>query len=327
MEYYRQPRSGDVLMKNSFPYLILLSLISMLSACVSLDETYDPTFTSTQTNKPITRLDLSHQNLTELPANITSQANLKVVNLTNNPKLNWHKTLKQLCNLPQIKTLILDDNQLTSLPDAIQDCKQLTGLSLAKNPMLDVAVALTKVSKHPLNYLNLSRNQLTTLPRELANFVALNDLRLSHNQIHETDAFSSLVEVKSLRTLWLDNNELTSLPDSLYLLSQVHYLYLDHNHLSTLPINFLQLRAQAVWLGHNEFKEIPDNLAYSYVLMAFLNNNHIEQLGKNVEAGKLNLRGIILDYNHLSPVLTHRARKQFINAFIYQDDNQTLAQQ
>ncbi len=44
---------------------------------------------------------------------------------------------KEIGNLPLLRELVLDANQLDSVPETLADCKKLEFLSLVENPMIE----------------------------------------------------------------------------------------------------------------------------------------------------------------------------------------------
>ena len=87
--------------------------------------------------------------------------------------------------LSSLKTLILSNNALVSLPAAIGSLKQL-------------------------KVLEAEHNKIAELPAELAECKALENLRLAHNSLTSLSALASSSE---LVTLVVDGNALTSLDD------------------------------------------------------------------------------------------------------------------
>ena len=99
----------------------------------------------------LTKLDLSDNQLTSLPAEIGK--------------------------LTQLTKLYLSDNQLTSLPAEIGQLTQLTELNLSNNQLTSLPAEIGNMTQ--LTELYLSNNQLTSLPdsiRRLSNTITLLNL-------------------------------------------------------------------------------------------------------------------------------------------------------
>lgn len=106
------------------------------------------------------RLDLSNQNLTEVPQSVFKQAQLTELDLSHN-KL--HGALPSEVNkLTSLVTLNLSNNEFTGVPAEVGQLRNL-------------------------EILNLSNNQLTGLPNELGNLTRLKLLDLSGNAYSTQD--------------------------------------------------------------------------------------------------------------------------------------------
>ncbi|MDB9465450.1 COR domain-containing protein [Dolichospermum circinale] len=79
-------------------------------------------------------------------------------------------------------TLDLRNNQLTTLPEAIAQLSNLTGLYLANNQLTTLPEAIAQLSN--LRELYLSYNQLTTLPEAIKQLSQLEKLDLRGNQLN-----------------------------------------------------------------------------------------------------------------------------------------------
>jgi Leucine-rich repeat (LRR) protein len=305
------------------PYILTLAFVLCLSACETSRTYYGETANDVNKEQQHYRLDLSNKRLVKLPDNILQQTELRTLNLSGNLGLDITKTLSTICQLPNLHILILNDLQLNTLPEAIKDCHALTQISLVNNPNLSFNEAFTVLSSLNLEFVDLSNNQLSEIPKTLGNLKTLRDLRLSNNHIHQANSYQTLAKLPRLFSLWLDNNELTKLPKEIGLLNTVGYLYLDDNYLTKLPpsMRFMR-RLSAIWLGHNCFDQVPVTLADRGILMAFLNNNKITDIGERFRTGHFFVKGIVLDYNYLDNDQRKESAKIFNNTFIYSDDNQ-----
>lgn len=132
--------------------------------------------------KNLTELDLSGNQLTQLPPEITELKNLTTLDLS------WNKLTQFPPEITELKNLIILDlsrNQLTQLPPEITELKNLTVLDLDSNQLIQLPSDIVKLKN--LTILDLDSNQLTQLPSEI-------------------------VKLKKLTTLDLDNNPLISPP-------------------------------------------------------------------------------------------------------------------
>lgn len=155
-------------------------------------------------------LDLSNNQLSELPNNLPELTNLKVLFCSNNqfnelpkvlaacPKLEMigfkSNRIKHFAeNSLPLKTrwLILTDNQLTALPRSIGDLTQLKKLMLAGNQLQNLPKEIQHC--HNLELVRLSANQLTSLPNELLNLPKLSWLAFSGNAFCASIAKSTTI--------------------------------------------------------------------------------------------------------------------------------------
>ena len=108
----------------------------------------------------INRLNLSHQQLTQVPADTFRNADLQELDLSY--------------------------NQLTgALPAEVRQLKNLQVLDLSHNKFTGVPAEIGQLSE--LRILNLADNQLTGLPYELGNLKKLQILNLSGNAYSQLD--------------------------------------------------------------------------------------------------------------------------------------------
>ena len=309
-------------MKLTTKFILAASLLH-LSGCETYRTYYGETAQEVKVEATQYRLDLSYSSLEKLPPNLSLKEELRTLNLSGNPKLDIQSAVAELCKLPNLHILLLNDMQLKAIPEAIADCPALTQISLSKNPELNFNQTFQTLSTLNLEFLDISDNQLNELPQELSLLKTLKDLRLSGNHISSPQAYITLAKLPQLFSLWLNNNALTDLPNEIGLLPRVGYLYLDNNSLTELPNGIVYMRRlSSLWLGHNCFQQIPAVLANTGVYMVFLNNNRITRIGERFEKGSFFIQGIALDNNYLTEHQTKAAKKIFYDTFIYSDANQ-----
>ncbi|EKT1429563.1 type III secretion system effector E3 ubiquitin transferase SspH1 [Salmonella enterica] len=138
---------------------------------------------------------------------------------------------------PHITTLVIPDNNLTSLPSLPQGLQKLWAYNnwLASLPTLPPG----------LGDLAVSNNQLTSLPEMPP---ALRELRVSGNNLTSLPALPS-----GLQKLWAYNNRLTSLPE---MSPGLQELDVSHNQLTRLPQSLTGLSSAArVYLDGNPLSE------------------------------------------------------------------------
>ncbi|EDI2020433.1 type III secretion system effector E3 ubiquitin transferase SspH1 [Salmonella enterica subsp. enterica serovar Newport] len=155
---------------------------------------------------------------------------------------------------PHITTLVIPDNNLTSLPELPEGLRELEvsgNLQLTSLPSLPQGLQklwaynnwLTSLPTLPpgLGDLAVSNNQLTSLPEMPP---ALRELRVSGNNLTSLPALPS-----GLQKLWAYNNRLTSLPE---MSPGLQELDVSHNQLTRLPQSLTGLSsATRVYLDGN----------------------------------------------------------------------------
>ena len=130
-----------------------------------------------------------------------------------------------------MKSLYLNGNQLTTLPESIGGLTALTSLDLSDNRLTALPESIGGLTA--LTSLYLFRNRLTTLPESIGGLTALTSLYLFCNRL--TALPESIVGLTALTNLYLSFNQLTALPESIGGLTALTSLYLNGNQLTTLP--------------------------------------------------------------------------------------------
>jgi hypothetical protein len=147
-------------------------------------------------------LDLSGNQLTELPADLHRLKHLKVLFCSNNPFTRLPECLGQCealffvgfkaCQIvevpasalpPNVRSLVLTDNRIETLPDAIGGCAQLQKLMLAGNRLRQLPESLAGCQR--LELLRIAVNQLHELPRWLLEMPALAWLAFAGNPLND----------------------------------------------------------------------------------------------------------------------------------------------
>ncbi len=139
---------------------------------------------------------------------------------------------KSIGNLPNLIRLNLRENKISSLPESITNLSKLTYLNLSTNQLINLPKNIGNLSN--LTHLYLLENQLCSLPQSICDLSSLKYLYLNGNR------FSSLAECGhnkfySLITLGLSDNQFTSLPEWIGQIPSLTQLNLSGNQLTELP--------------------------------------------------------------------------------------------
>ena len=177
------------------------------------------------------------------------------LNLSNNQISDLPEAITKLSNLTE---LYLSNNQLSALPKSVIKLSNLTELYLSNNQLSFLPESLGNFSN--LTELYLSANQLSFLPEFLGNFSNLTRLDLSRNQLSTLP--NSLGNLSNLTRLDLSANQLLALPEALTKLSNLTRLYLSGNPLKTPPIEVGEQGIEAIRAYFRQLKE--EGIDYIY---------------------------------------------------------------
>jgi len=119
----------------------------------------------------------SNNQFTELPACIGRCASLRIVGF----KANRISRVPADALPPLLRWLVLTDNDIVQLPDALGDCRSLQKLMLAGNRLRSLPASLAHC--HTLELLRISANQLTHLPEWLLQMPSLAWLAFAGNPL------------------------------------------------------------------------------------------------------------------------------------------------
>ncbi|XP_077590146.1 protein flightless-1 homolog [Stigmatopora nigra] len=247
-------------------------------------------------------LDLSYNQLTEVPVDLENSRNMLVLNLSHNGIDSIPNQL--FINLTDLLYLDLSDNKLDSLPPQMRRLVHLQTLILNNNPLmhaqlrqLPAMVALQTLhlrntqrtqSNMPttleglvnLADVDLSCNDLTRVPECLYSLGSLKRLNLSSNQISELSL--CIDQWTQLETLNLSRNILTSLPSAICKLSKLKKLYMNSNKLDFdgVPPGMGKLSNLTEFMAaNNNLELIPEGLCRCGMLKKLvLNKNRLVTL-------------------------------------------------
>nr|XP_015808650.2 leucine-rich repeat-containing G-protein coupled receptor 4 [Nothobranchius furzeri] len=203
-------------------------------------------------------LDLSMNNITELPASVFKNfPYLEELRLAGNDLTFIHSDA--LSGLHQLKVLMLQNNQLKSVPsaalknlqslqslrldanhisavpeDSFEGLQQLRHLWLDDNHLTEVPVGSLRHQEN-LQALTLALNRILFIPdNAFANLTSLVVLHLHNNRIKEIgdNCFAGLV---NLETLDLNFNNLMEFPKAIQALSKLKELGFHSNNIASIP--------------------------------------------------------------------------------------------
>lgn len=150
-------------------------------------------------------LNLSRNQLDEksFPQTMTRLQMLEEVNLSSN---NLTEIPPFILELPRLKVLHIAENRLTSIPESIGRLTTLERLYVGKNCLTSIPRQISQISG--LKILSVANNQLQSVPVEMANLTSLVCLQLHQNRINFLPP--GIAELQSLEELSLRGNPLIS---------------------------------------------------------------------------------------------------------------------
>lgn len=128
-------------------------------------------------------------------------------------------------DLTELRSLILKDNKITTLPYEIFKLKKLQKLDLASNNVDVIPASISELEN--LDSLDWRYNGISSLPPEIAKLTNLKYLQLWGNKLVELE--KSIILLPQLSELYLKDNRLTQLPDGLAKMKSLTYIDLQGN--------------------------------------------------------------------------------------------------
>ena len=173
-------------------------------------------------------LDLSRQNLTEIPKKVFQLQNLTRLSLGSNQIVEIPDAIDQLQNLTRLN---LYQNQIVEIPCAITKLQNLTWLSLGSNQIVEIPDVVDQLQN--LTGLDLSYNQIIKIPDAITRLQNLKELDFSRNQIVEIP--NLIAELQNLKKLNISNNKITKILKPIEYLITINDVNVSNNPLPIPP--------------------------------------------------------------------------------------------
>lgn len=233
--------------------LLTTSDLAINTLIVSNSEIKDLTGVELFTN--LGSLDVSRNQITQIPDGIT--------------------------NLVNLQTLYVDYNQLTKLPDNLGNLSKLHSFNISWNQIEALPDSIGGLVE--LQVFNSDHNAISYIPDSIGNLEQLVFFYLDSNQL--TSIPSTVGNLNDVRHLFLQNNQLTQLPDSLGDMASLYALNVSRNELIAMPENITNATALIyLYMEDNLLTKLPDNIANLTNLTSLtFSNNGIEFLPEGIE--------------------------------------------
>lgn len=191
----------------------------------------------------ITRLTLS-ENLTEFPMEIFSLANsLEVLDLSNNQLTTLPD---QLSSLKKLKILFLTNNNFETIPAVLAACPQLEMISFKSNKLTSIDEDVLPIRTR---WLILTDNKIAVLPNSMGGLTRLQKFAFAGNQLQQLP--NTMENCKNLELIRLSANQLSMLPDWLFQLPKLAWLAFSGNSFSNVSP---QITANMISVSREDFE-------------------------------------------------------------------------
>lgn len=211
-------------------------------------------------------LDLGGCRLAEVPSWVCDLRGIKSLELNSNQISELPERFDRLAGLER---LYLGWNMLTSVPPQLRCLYGLNALFVGNNHLSSIPDWIGELGN--LIWLDIARNGISELPQALRRIHGLSRLTLSNNVIEELPEWFG--DLGHLSEVDLVGNLLRQIPDSIARLENLTHLYLAENNLVTVPDSLLDLHALGeLSLVGNPLVSPPPEIAASGTesVMAFL---------------------------------------------------------
>ena len=224
-------------------------------------------FTTYAVSKYLTKVNLSHNKLEQLPETFGYLINLTHLFVNNNYLSSLPTTFKQLKKLQELD---LTNNKLKGLSENIADLKILERLYVAGNPLtLEEIRSLELMEKRRRLRIVWTRWRDLEVKRPYTSHerLVMRGVKVLELSYLGLESFPTYVIGKHVTKVNLSHNKLEQLPETFGDLINLTHLFVNNNYLSSLPTTFKQLKKlQELDLSNNKLKRLSKNIAALKIL-------------------------------------------------------------
>jgi len=207
-------------------------------------------------------LDISANNFTLLPAELSLIPNLEELYLNNEQHLNLKQGFEVINKITHLKKLHLDSIPNFKFPKHFKLNNSIEYLSLRYNNLERIPDNLNKITH--LKTLDLDGNAITTIGRGFLKNKEIESLIITISpQFKFKKSFLILSKETKLNSLTISNSQFETIPGDIALLTNVTSLSLRNDHLTVFPESILRMKnLKSLDLSGNDFKSIPSTLLF-----------------------------------------------------------------
>lgn len=191
---------------------------------------------------------------------------------------------KEIGQMPNLNTLYLSDNKISTLGDAFFQSFQLTLLNLDNNDLREIHFSALKYCSR-LEDLHLRSNNIEKIPADLGQLKYLKELDIGDNKVQTLDTSLYLPYMTNFRA---DANRLEAVPEFLKQCKNLGYLNLNGNRIGDLSGIEKLTRLRALNIGDNPITSIAaisqlhdlEHFMLDWIDLDTVNQSGLEQLKK-----------------------------------------------
>ncbi|XP_025890085.1 leucine-rich repeat-containing protein 1 [Nothoprocta perdicaria] len=262
----------------------------------------------------LVELDLSRNDIPEIPESISFCKALQVADFSGNPLTRLPESFPELQNLT---CLSVNDISLQALPENIGNLYNLASLELRENLLTYLPESLAQLQR--LEELDLGNNELYHLPETIGALFNLKDLWLDGNQLAEIP--QEVGNLKNLLCLDVSENKLECLPEEINGLASLTDLLVSQNLLQVLPDGIGKLKRLSILkVDQNRLIQLTDAIGDCESLTELvLTENQLLTLPRSI--GKLKkLNNLNVDRNKLTSLPKEIGGCCSLNVFSVRDN-------
>jgi internalin A len=263
-------------------------------------------------------LDLSGNQITEIPAEIARLTHLNSLNISHNRITEIPVEIGELINLTDLNLRV---NQITNIPTQIENLSRLNYLDLSHNKITEFPTPIIRLVG--LRNLDLSDNAILCIPSEIGNLINLTDLNLRSNKI--TNIPVQIENIVSIKSLEISHNRVTRIPIEIGKLINLTNLDLRVNQITNIPAQIKNLtNLNRLNLHHNQITNIPTEIEHlTYLTHVDFSENQISKIPQYFQSFK-NLQDLNLHGNPIAippEILNTPDNPSAILSFYFQTQN------